>query len=114
MYGRFAFVGDLVAAADRQRLRLGASLLTGGARYQARELDCHCLVLNAGFHMALAQRFTFGEIKSPDTNPLHRAIYSYGVFGLRPTSRLVIQAKNLPVRGPISSHGRLGDKDGSH
>ncbi len=58
LYGRFAYVDDLVVTAPRQRQRIGERLLDA-VRHHAAAAECRHLVLDTGLHMAHAQRFYF-------------------------------------------------------
>ena len=58
LYGRFAYVDDLVVTARLQRGGIGAQLLDR-VREIARHSRCTHVVLDTGLHMPLAQRFYF-------------------------------------------------------
>ncbi|GHB34344.1 GNAT family N-acetyltransferase [Salinicola rhizosphaerae] len=60
MYGRFAYIDDLVVDETQRRGGLGARLIEA-VRGEARTLGCRYLVLDTGLGMALAQRFYFRQ-----------------------------------------------------
>lgn len=60
LYGRFAYIDDLVASHDARRHGVGAALIDA-VRDEARNLGCAHLVLDTALANALGQRFYFRQ-----------------------------------------------------
>jgi GNAT superfamily N-acetyltransferase len=60
LYGRFAYIDDLVASSVARRHGLGAALIDA-VRDEAKSLGCANLVLDTGLANALGQRFYFRQ-----------------------------------------------------